>query len=192
MYDVNLAHVDYAIGDHIGALFQMPQSARNYQYRGRMSIVQIIYVLWPFLDVATTVWQEWYVFQNNYYKDPENSATIHTRHSMAPSNWMKAIVSDMSRGYQFYSTFWNFRYPPVFSVANNCLNYVDYDTYSTVTHLGFHEWLWPCVVVRGPKAFYVLLELITRTYGTDRPVPMAFINELSGLFLRWQPVANRM
>ena len=196
MYDINLAHIGGhasmgTMGDIIGELFQMPLGLRNYHYYGRLSILQVIYLLWPMLDVATTVWQEWYVYQNNYHKDPDESATIHTRSSRAPSNWMKAIVSDMRRGYQFYSTFWNFVCPPVFSVPNNVLNYVDYTSYATVPHLGPHEWLWPCVAVRGPRAFYVLLELVMRTYRTDHPVPLAFIDQLSSLFQRWQPV-NRM
>ena len=143
-------------------------------------------------DVMTMgAWQEWYVYQNNYHRDPANSATIHTRVSAMPSQWMKAIVEPMSRGYEFYKSFWNFRCEPLFLVAQNCLNYADYETLALVSHVGVHEWLWPCVAVRGPAAFFVVMDLIRRTHGTDYPVPWSFAGELISLYNRWQPV-NRL
>ena len=106
------------------------------------------------------------------------------------SGW-KLIVEPMSRGYEFYKSFWNFRCEPLFLVAQNCLNYADYETLALVSHVGVHEWLWPCVVVRGPAAFFVVMDLIRRTHGTDYPVPWSFAGELISLYNRWQPV-NRL
>jgi hypothetical protein len=193
-YDVNLAYVRGVV-DIIGGLFSMPFARRQYHYHGRRAIIQLIHMLWEHVNMGDVMtmgaWQEWYVYQNNYHRDPANSATIHTRVSAMPSQWMKAIVEPMSRGYEFYKSFWNFRCEPLFLVAQNCLNYADYETLALVSHVGVHEWLWPCVVVRGPAAFFVVMDLIRRTHGTDYPVPWSFAGELISLYNRWQPV-NRL
>ncbi len=188
LYDVNLAYVPMAISAGVGVIggfFGMPIANRDFDYQGRRAIIQLMHMLWQHVDLG---WQEWFVYQNNYAKDRPNSATIHTRVAAMPHQWMKAIVDDMERGYQFYNSFWDFRCQPVFSIVQNYLNYVDYEPLAQVTFLGVPEWLWPCVVVRGPNAFFVVLDLIRRTQGTDYPVPLAFVGELARLYSRWQPV----
>ena len=147
-YDVNLAYVPLSewraivcgVGDIIGGLFSMPFARRQYHYHGRRAIIQLIHMLWEHVNMGDVMtmgaWQEWYVYQNNYHRDPANSATIHTRVSAMPSQWMKAIVEPMSRGYEFYKSFWNFRCEPLFLVAQNCLNYADYETLALVSHVG--------------------------------------------------------
>ena len=195
LYDVSLAYVPLAIARGagvIGGLFSMPVANRQFNYQGRRAIIHLIHMLWEHVDLGDGMtmgaWQEWFVYQNNYDRDPADSATIHTRVAAMPHQWMKAIVLPMVRGYQFYNAFWDFRCEPVFSIAQNCLNYVDYESLAQVTFLGVQEWLWPCVVVRGPTAFFVVLDLIRRTQGTDYPVPLAFVGELASLYSRWQPV----
>jgi hypothetical protein len=188
-YDINLSYVGAAV-DAIGALFQMPTTMRRYVYRGRLSIIQILYLLWPMLEMGSVVWQEWYVFQNNYGRDPPNSATLQTRHSMEPSQWMRAIVQSMNPGPAFYASFWDFCFAPLFLLAENSLNHMHYTSYEIAPRAGPHEWLWPCLAVRGPRAFPVLLDLIRRTQGTEHPVPMLFAEELLSLYNRWQPVAR--
>ena len=101
------------------------------------------------------------------------------------------IIEPMARGYPFYRSFWEFDYEPLFLVVKNCLNFQHYETMNVVEHAGVHEWLWPCVSVRGPEALYVVLDLIRRTHCLADPVPWDFAKELLGLYSRWQP-KNRL
>jgi hypothetical protein len=190
MYDVNVAYGS-VVGDEIGGWFNAPVAGRHYAYQGRMSMVQILHILWPVLERAGEVWQEWYIYQNSYDRDPPNSATMHTRHSLCPGHWMKCIVSPMGFGRDFYHSFWKFVVSPVWHVAFDALNYHTYQVSDIVQDPGLHEWLWPCVAERGPDALYVLMNLIVRTIGTDHRVPMLFSRELLKLYSKWQPM-NRM
>ena len=190
LYDINVCYLEGADVD-IGGWFAMPVSYRRYQFMGRVSMVQLLHVMWPLMETVGDVWQEYYVYQNNYGKDPRNSATIHTRHSMCPSHWMKSIVTSMFRGSRFYHTFWDFVTAPVWLVAKDELNYFHYVVDTIVHAAGPHDWLWPSIAERGPTAFYVLQVLILNTLGTNYPVPMSFIGELLHLYSRWQPVQPR-
>ena len=177
MYNVNIAYVPHSLGsvhDILGGLFA-PNGVRHYYYDGQLSMVAVLHLLWPYLEADSMgAWQEWYLYQNNYDKDPPKSATMHTRHSASPEEWMKAVIQPMMHGYRFYESFWDFTYDPLYSVVNNCLNYDDYEIMGITGFAGVQEWLWPSCGSLGQKTLYVVLSMIERTHRTHRAVPWRF------------------
>ncbi len=189
-YDVNVCY-DPNLIDPIGGFFMQGLGTRRYVYQGRLTMMQIIHMLWPFLWVVGIQWQEWFVYQNNYLRDIPYSATIHTRHSLCSDTWMERLVGPMRFGRRFYNCFWKFVVAPVWMVADARLNRGCYKVLTVVGAPGPHEWLWPCLSEHGPECYYAVLKLIANTKASNYRVPMGFIAELSMLFSRYLP-RNRM
>jgi hypothetical protein len=189
-YDVNVCY-GANLNDEIGGFFSSHLAARRYEYKGRLTMMQILHMLWPMLWAVGVQWQEWYVYQNSYGRDRPLSATIQTRHSLCADSWMQRIVGPMGSGRYFYKSFWNFVAAPVWLVRDGLLNRRRYQTLGVVGAPGPHEWLWPCLREHGPESYYALVDFIDRTIGSDHRVPKGFIVELAKLFSRWLP-RNRM
>ena len=182
-YDVNVCRLPF--GMELADWWTIPPASRLYHHVGRYSMVQILYALWPLLNGIDAIWQEFYIFQNNFPADPPNSATINTRHSMCPTHWMQIVVGSMRWGKRFYSSFWDFTVPAVWFAGG--LNYVDYVLAYIDRASGPHMLLWPTMSIRGPKAFPLLLDLIYETLGSEIPVPFEFVKRLCRLYDKWQP-----
>jgi len=173
MYNVNLAYVP-AISDIIGELFS-PTGVCHYHYDGQLSMVAVLHLLWPYFEEDSMgVWQEWYLYQNSYDHDAPNSATMHTRHSASPAQWMTAIIQPVRSGDRLYESCWDFTYAPLYLVMNNCLNYDAYHTMSVDGFVGVQEWLWPSCGSLCPDMLYVLMPMIQRTHRTHWAVPWRF------------------
>ena len=195
-YDVNYAWAHTAMDmlqpalDPIGALFSQPAMVR-YKYAGRASILAILYLLWPGLeDGSITFWQEWYVYQNSYTRDGPGTATMHTRHSAIPQQWFKAVVSGMTLGPGFYSSFWDFTIAPLYDVVSHSLNYAAYGIASVENFVGIQEWLWPCLGQLKKQTVPVMLAMIQRSWSSRNAlyrVPPRFLEILKPLTRNWVP-----
>ncbi len=190
MYNINVAYLPPAY--ELGAWFTIPAGRRHYVYKGCCSMVQLLHVLWPLLESANDMWQEFYMYQNSYPGDIPHSATIHTRHSMCPTHWVKCVVGSMAGGTGFYDSFWDFVVrAPAWTMAFG-MNYDDYVLERIIGAGGPHDLLWPSIPYRGRKAFWVLVNLILKTHGTRIPVPMSFIEDLEALHKKWEAQQSPM
>ena len=196
-YDINFAYVHHALDalqgavDPIGSLFAR-RATRRFVYAGRASILAVLHLVWPLIkDGSMTSWQEFYVYQNSYHKDPPGTATIHTRHSFSPEQWFSAIVPHMVTGPNFYYTFWDFLIEPLYEVVSQSLNYMVYRPLRVQTHfVGVQEWLWPAFGELDKNTLSVLRGAVVRSWRSDYvpyKVPPMFLSILSSMTRHWHP-----
>ena len=135
-----------------------------------------------------TAWQEFYVYQNSYAKDPPGTATIHTRHSSSPDQWFSK-TAEMVTGPDFYYTFWDFLIEPLYEVASRSLNYIAYRPYSVKDFVGVQEWLWPAFGDLDRNSLSVLRDAVLRSWRSDAPykVPPIFLHILKSMTRHWRP-----
>jgi len=190
-YDINFAYVHHATEllqpsvDPIGMLFGN-RATRQFTYAGQASILAVLNLVWPLIQDGTmTAWQEMYVYQNSYAKDPPGTGTIHTRHSFSPGQWFSKIT-EMVTGPDFYYTFWDFLIEPLYEVASRSMNHIAYRPYNVQDFLGVQEWLWPAF---GDLDMDVLRVAVLRSWRSDARyrVPPHFLNILRSIIRQWRP-----
>jgi hypothetical protein len=186
-YDVNISWLPQ--GMELAAYFTIPLHARRYVYVGRFNMIQILFVLWSILTAAGCCWQEAYVYTNDYRG--EVGVTLHMRHAMFPTYWMKRQVDNMqfpnAWGARFYACFWDLFVPPV-CCRRWGLNFNDYTIEQICSLGGPTDWLWPYYSASLDRKMLVMsILLIYETVGTTIEVPHLFNRQLNDRRVRWQP-----
>ena len=195
-YDVNFVYVHHAVDllqaavDPIGSLFSN-RATRRFTYAGKASILAVLHLVWPLIqDGSMAAWQEYYVYQNSYYRDTPGTATIHTRHSFSPDQWFSAIVPQMVTGPNFYYTFWDFLIEPLYAVASQSLNHEAYTPYNVKHFVGVQEWLWPAFGALEKDTMSALRAAVQRTWRSAYAgyrVPPVFLDILRSMTRHWHP-----
>ncbi len=157
---------------------------RRFTNLGLFTMVQILYCLWPLLESGECIWEEAYIFPNEYTDGV--GVTMVIRHSAFPTEWVQRYVKSVPVDVEFMDCFWYIEAPPIFHKRVGGLNMTNYTPCRLYSASGPTDFLWPSCAA-GVEAYDVLAALVRSSHGSSIKVPLTFLAELDLHYCGWVP-----